>query len=392
MIRPWLAAALAAALASALTCLPLARQAAASEAPADYATLPGARAMARPLNGNAAPTVVQAMPNDLTAALQALQRCQAAAGVACELERLNHERITTGAEIRAALPDDPHPLFLWRLRRDGTVVYLAGSIHVLKPSLYPLPAPFEAAFRAADHLVLEVNLAALSEPEIQRQTLSRARLPAGTTLHGLLPPDLQATLQAALPAYGLTLEALDGLRPALVMNQLVVARLMSLGYLPDSGLESHFLARAGTREVLELESLEAQLTLLLDQPMDTQLALLADAVATAPEVEPLLTGLVTAWLAGDDARFLELFRAQSGDAPELAAFQRALLDDRNVDMAARIAALLTAPAEAPPATYFVLVGAAHLVGRAGVVALLEERGFQVERIRSDAKINRRTPT
>lgn len=387
-----LGAALAAALVAILICPSAALQAAASAAPADYQTLPGAKALARPLGADAPPTVVQAMPNDLAAALQALQRCQAMAGTVCELERLNHERITTGAEILAALPDQPHPLFLWRLRRGDVVAYLAGSIHVLKPSLYPLPAPIEAAFGAADHLVLEVNLGAVSEDEIQRQTLSRARLPAGTSLQGLLPPALLGALQAALPAYGLTLEALSSMRPALVMNQLVVARLMSLGYLPDSGLESHFLARAGSRPVLQLESLEAQLTLLFDQPMDTQLALLADAVATAPDVEPMLAGLVTAWLAGDDARFLELFRAQSGDAPELAAFQRALLDDRNVDMATGIAALLHPPEGTPPATYFVLVGAAHLVGEAGIVALLEARGYQVERIRSDTEIQRRTPT
>jgi uncharacterized protein len=316
-----------------------------------YQSLPPAKAKAvRPHEPDRAPTVVHGAVNDLAAALQALQQCQAGTAEPCELVRLNDEHITRAAEIRARVPGEPHPLFLWRFERDATVLYLAGSIHILKPTLYPLPAPFDAAFDEADILVLEVDLSEVSEPDIQRHALARGLLPEGQTLEDVLPADLRSALADALPAYGLSLNAVSRAKPALVMNQLVVARLMTLGYLPEAGLESHYLARRGERPVIALESLDAQLALLLDQPMAIQVALLDDAVASSADIEPLLAGLVGAWLAGDDERFLELFLAQPGQMPELEAFQHAVLTKRNHTMAEGIAGMLLAgaPSPAPP--------------------------------------------
>lgn len=355
----------------------------------DYDDLPLAKAMAEPpAAAGGAPVTVHGAPSDLAAALQALQVCQAETSQPCELIRLNDEQITRGAEIRARAPDAPHPLFLWRFRHGATELFLAGSIHILKPTLYPLPAPFDAAFARSDHLVLEVDLSTLSERDIQQQTLTRGLLPAGQTLADVLPDELGRKLAEALPAYGLTFDAVSRAKPALVMNQLVVARLMTLGYLPESGIESHYLARRDARPVLALETLESQLALLLDQPMDTQVALLADAVATAAGVEPLLADLLTAWFTGDDTRFMALFQAQPGHVAELAAFQQAVLTDRNHTMAAAIARLLESDGEhaAAPRTYFTLVGAAHLVGPDGIVTLLGQRGYEGERILSDQSL------
>jgi uncharacterized protein len=351
-----------------------------------YQSLPPAKAKAvRPHDPDHPPTVVHGAVSDLAAALQALQQCQAGIAEPCELVRLNDEHITRGAEIRARAPSEPHPLFLWRFERHGTVLYLAGSIHILKPTLYPLPAPFDGAFAQADVLVLEVDLSELSEPDIQRHTLARGLLPEDQTLEEVLPPDLRSALASALPAYGLTLNAVSRAKPALLMNQLVVARLMTLGYLPEAGLESHYLARRGERPVLALESLDAQLALLLDQPMATQIALLEDAVSSSGDVEPLLAGLLGAWLAGDDERFMELFLAQPGHGPELEAFHHAVLTERNHTMADGIARLLQSDAASggPQRTFFVLVGAAHLVGPEGIVALMQARGLEARRVRSD---------
>jgi len=117
--------------------------------------------------------------------------------------------------------------------------------------------------------------------------------------------------------------------------------------------------------VLELESLEEQLALLFDQPLATQLELLDDALALTDAIEPVVADLLTAWLGGDDAAFLEAFNAQGRTSPRLDDFKRAILDDRNGTMTTRIAALL-----GTPGAYFVLVGAAHLIGDSGIVSRL----------------------
>jgi len=372
---------LAVAASAAAAVLALAIPGGAARAAEDYAALAEAKALAvSPRRPDEVRGLVHGQPHDLAAARAALAACQrqAAPDEPCEVVRLNGERITTGAEIRARVPAR-HPLFLWRFERQGTVVYLAGSIHILKPTLYPLPAQIETAFERADHLVLEVDVTALPPQALQQRTLAYGLLPPGQSLRAVLPDTLYAALGNRLADYGMTPDMLDRAKPAMVMNQIVVSRLMSLGYLPDSGLESHFLARRAGRTVLELESLDDQLDLLFNQPLDTQIELLAETLEVADDIEPLLTGMLLAWLSGDDAAFLESFRAQSGDSPRARAFTRALLEDRNHVMADGIARFLAA-ADGASRTYFVLVGAAHLVGEEGIVPLLADRGYRGRRI------------
>ena len=352
--------------------------------PADYAQSAMPRALAIVAGApHARPGISRGSSNELAAAAEALADCRAANGAdaPCELRWLNDERITTGAEIRARLPAEPHPLFLWRYESPVATVYLAGSIHVLKRSLHPLPAPFEAAFLSSDHIAVEVDLTRHAPEVLAERTLAHALLPAGTTLATVAPPDLLARLEAQLQRYGLPPATVAQAKPALVTQQLVLARLLALGYDAEHGLEQYYLDRRGDRTVLELESLEEQLALLFDQPLATQLELLDDALALTDAIEPVVADLLTAWLGGDDAAFLEAFNAQGRTSPRLDDFKRAILDDRNGTMTTRIAALLRTPG-----TYFVLVGAAHLIGDSGIVSRLADQGIAGRRIDSDDRL------
>jgi len=62
--------------------------------------------------------------------------------------------------------------------------------------------------------------------------------------------------------------------------------------------------------------------------------------------------------------------------PELLPFTRALLDNRNVGMAAKIEPFL----KAKGSPLFVAVGSAHMVGDTGLVNLLKKKGFEVEQV------------
>jgi hypothetical protein len=352
--------------------------------PADYAQSAMPRALAIVAGApRARPGISRGSRNELTAATEALADCRSVNGAdaPCELLWLNDERITTGAEIRTRRPAEPHPLFLWRYESPVATVYLAGSIHVLKRSLHPLPAPFEAAFQSSDHVVVEVDLTRHSPEVLTERMLAHTLLPAGTTLATVAPPDLMARLETQLQRYGLTPATVAQAKPALVTQQLVLARLLTLGYDAEHGLEQYYLDRRGDRTVLELESLEEQLALLFDQPLATQLEMLDDALALTGTIEPVVTDLLTAWLGGDDAAFLEAFNAQGRPSPRLEDFKRAILDDRNGTMTARIATLLRTPG-----TYFVLVGAAHLIGDSGIVSRLAGQGIEGRRIDSDDRL------
>ncbi|GIT39114.1 MAG: hypothetical protein Ct9H300mP8_03100 [Gammaproteobacteria bacterium] len=75
-------------------------------------------------------------------------------------------------------------------------------------------------------------------------------------------------LSCLLPQLNINYESLGRFKPSLVAMQISRARLNSLGYYANWGMEQQFLRRAGRREVLELESAEEQLLLIANTTVD----------------------------------------------------------------------------------------------------------------------------
>ena len=365
-------------LAAACTLLQAPR--AAEPEPADYDTLPGRKALATLPDDPKTWGIAQSATGDLAATTAALRQCndRAAGRGSCELVRLNTEQIDTSADILAAVGTAPHPLFLWRITSPTATAYLAGSVHILKPNLYPMPEPMDEAFMRADTLVLEVDLSLHTPDQMQIMSMAAGALPPGDQLRQVVPAPLYARLEETLARYGIPAAVFEGQSPIMVMNQLVILRFMALGYDPSTGLEAHYLARLGDRKVLQLETLAAQLDVLFNQPMATQIQLLSDTLDLDGEMQPLMRDLLIAWLAGDDAAFEQTFAEQAGDSELAREFNRQILDQRNIGMATGIADLLETSG-----TYFVLVGAAHFPGGTGIIKLLEQAGVKVQRLHSD---------
>ncbi len=82
--------------------------------------------------------------------------------------------------------------------------------------------------------------------------------------------------------------------------------------------------------------------------------------------------LLDAWTGGDPAAIERAYNDAFADAP---ALRMALVEQRNRAWADE----LTRRA-AGPGTMFIAVGAGHLVGPAGLPALLSARGFRVARV------------
>jgi uncharacterized protein len=244
-----------------------------------------------------------------------------------------------------------------------------------------LPEQFDAAFDRSDRLVVEVNTDTLA-PDALRETFKRyALLPAGESLDTVLRPQTLAAVTAYLRSQNASLNDVASVKPAMLATQLSVSRLSALGYLPEFGLERHFESRIGERPVLQLETLDEQLGVLTSPSFSVQDELLAETLDQMESIEPIVAGMVVAWLGGDDKEFRRLFDLENGDSPDIIAFSRKLLEERNVGMAAKIADYLHSPG-----TTFVLIGAAHLTGRDSVVSLLEARGLHGERLESSETI------
>ena len=330
---------------------------------------------------------VEGQINKLAAATAAQQACSIAhpppysSTEYCELVALDRTSLTTVADIRAALPDERHPLFLWRYQHKGATVFLAGSVHILKRGFYPLPEQYQAAFDLSDNLVLEVDMTAFTPAELQAKTMQFAVLANNQQIADVLDEETFNALNDVTAQYGLPLNQLGPFKPGFITQQLAVLALMSVGYDPAQGVESYFTAQAADKNLLALETLDFQLDLLMNQPLSTQTAMVRDTLAQMDEFEPFTAELITAWLSGDDQKFYQAFAAQSGTSDASKAFLHQLLDERNVGMAEQIEGYLNSKG-----SYFVVAGAAHYIGENSIIELLEAKGFRGERIYSDQKV------
>lgn len=271
-----------------------------------------------------------------------------------------------------ALADGKH--FLWRVSKGADVMYLAGSVHVLRPSDYPLPAVMEQSFKDSAGLVEEINLADMDAEAMQLDMLQTGSYQGGRTLRSSVPLEVYQKLVKRAGEEGLDMTVLDGLKPWLVSITLLDAQLAKSGYASINGADMHFADEAETLEkpVIGLEQPQYQIGLLAGLTDKDQQALLLQSVDESAGFEAEIQGMLIAWHTGDTAALEKDLAQEFGGYPDI---YRAVLVTRNQAWMPKLEALLASGNQ-----YFVVVGALHLVGPDGLLARFEKDGYKVEQL------------
>jgi uncharacterized protein YbaP (TraB family) len=267
------------------------------------------------------------------------------------------------------------PLFMWEAAGPHATVTMIGSVHVGQPDFFPLPAPYEAAFAAAQVLAVEVDmLSPTNQARLTALVAERGSLPDSVTLRDRLTPATWSRLAIAAGEHGLPIAAIERREAGLVAMILEVRAYLRQGFDPELGIDRHFLdaAREQGKPVRELESVDRQLNLFLDLDEDLGEVLIAQLLDELGDLAALTGRMVEAWQRGDAAALDSMLQEQSGDDPRLTGWYRRLLDDRNAAMADSLDHWLRGNVDV-----CVVVGAGHFVGERGLVRLLGDRGWTV---------------
>lgn len=270
---------------------------------------------------------------------------------------------------------------LWTASRDGgTDIYLLGSIHVGDDTMFPLDPAIEAAFDASASIAVELDIDIVDAVALQEDMRQRARLPEGESLFELLPSDVWFGADRELNKYKVQLVNYDDVRPWFVIWLVSSMSYADTDYDPDKGIDRYFINKAKREEkpVMALETVEEQIDAFSGGSLEEQVQLLEGTVAQMDAQEMSPDDVMDAWESGDTEALANLLIPAPGQEENagVAAFWRRLLDERNVRMAERVEAI-DARQEEP---LLMIVGAMHMVGPEGVVALLRERGYTVEQV------------
>jgi uncharacterized protein YbaP (TraB family) len=263
---------------------------------------------------------------------------------------------------------------LWKVQSQANTVYLLGSIHLLKPENYPLPAEMEQAFAEAQVLVFEIDPDSLALPSVQQFVLGKGMFGGGKTLQSSLEPETYALAQKRAAELGLNLILLQSFEPWLVSLTLTGAKLQQMGLAPQNGVDQYFFkkAKAERKTILTLESIAFQVSRFDNLSLKNQNALLLETLKEWEVLEKDLNTMVQAWSHGEAdtlaAKLFEGFKAY----PEVYA---AVITERNRNWLPRIEKFLAADK-----IHLVIVGAGHMVGNEGLIKMLSDKGFVVEQL------------
>jgi uncharacterized protein YbaP (TraB family) len=278
--------------------------------------------------------------------------------------------------LAAGAAEPPHKFtqgLLWRVAREGVPPsYVFGTIHVADPRVLELAEPVTRALARSRRYYMESTIGVREEARF----FEAAQFEDGRRLEPLIGPEAYARVAAQLRERNVPDPIIARIKPW--------AALANLTVLPEDyervNLDQKLIALAQQRgmRVLGLEGVEEQIAVFERIPLDTQVELLKHALAHRDELAAMIEPAIQAWMRRDLAGIHSASDRVEARFPEMAAHYRilfkAVVDNRSVVMAHRLFMPLR------EGRAFIAVGANHLYGDRGLLALIEAQGYRVSRV------------
>lgn len=285
------------------------------------------------------------------------------------------EKVTAAA--KASMNADA---IFWKVSKPGRAPsYVFGTVHVTDPRVTTLSATVSNALTSASTLALEV--ADLSPTALASALLSAADVALytdGTSLQSQLSAENFAIVERKLKSAGMPVHTARVFRPWVVTMLLASSdcerkRARSGKRVLDRKLAD--IAKKKNIPIVGLETLDQQLRSLSASSDKDQLAMLRAGLAYADRSDDLVETLLQLYLSrniGATWPFQMALAEQVGvSADAYDSFYKNLITRRNRRMRDSALPLLE------NGNAFIAVGALHLPGDDGLVALLKNAGFDV---------------
>lgn len=242
--------------------------------------------------------------------------------------------------------------------------YLFGTFHVLCPEDLMVTDAIRNKLKMTKQLVLELNF---DDPNLMTEMQQYMVLTNGkTTKDYLNESDYELVSRFFQDSLGMPFEQVAIIKPFMLATFLYSKYL---GCQPASWEQVLVqMAQAQKSEILGLETPQQQLAALDKMTYEQQAALLVEGVRDYENMKILMAEMVQIY---KDQKIERIQESAGTYFAELEAIEKALLEDRNRKWIPQIEKLIK-----KNPTFFA-VGAAHLGGKTGVIALLRSKGYKL---------------
>lgn len=270
--------------------------------------------------------------------------------------------------LRAQVPVENS--LLWEISGRGLArpSYLFGTIHLICPTDFSLSDSLKSTLSRTSQVALEMDM---DDPGMMAGMMKTMNMSAGNELKKLVTTQEYDRLNHFFQdSVHVGLAMFERAKPFVLMGPLFTT---VLDCQPQS-YEMALVELAGKQqsEVIGIETLEEQMAIFDTIPYKDQAKMLLNLIDSLPAAKKEFKSLVALYKAQN---INELYRMTMKSEFGMEGNEEVMLFARNQKWIPRIRRI----ASAKP-TFFA-VGAAHLGGERGVIALLRKEGFQVRAVK-----------
>lgn len=257
---------------------------------------------------------------------------------------------------------------LWEISGNGLTEpsYLFGTIHIIGSNDFFWPTGTQEKLEQAEKLVLEVNMDEMSNPMVLFQ---KAKMKDGQTLDKLLSKKDYENLNAFFKKnVGMGTAMFDSFQPMLLMSMTLVPMIDGEATVYEQEITK--LAKEQNKEIGALETVDFQISVFDKIPYEAQAEMLMKYVNDFDGQKKIFNDMIDVYVSQD----LDSLYNFTMDSPDVKGFEDDLLDNRNLDWIPKMEKM-----SAEKSTFYA-VGAGHLGGSNGIIALLRKAGYEVKAV------------
>lgn len=253
---------------------------------------------------------------------------------------------------------------LWKVSSYGSakVSYLFGTLHAQDEKLFQFASSFSQAFASTEKLIIEILPDYVSPEHIYPYFMANENY---NIRHYLSNKEYKKLDNWLKEKYGWRLSVFDQIKPVFIY-MLTSNVMMDRENKPILDEYLYQLAKKQGKEIIGLESIEEQFKALEAIPLREQVQMILQNITRPNKEKREYQKLIRAYLKQDLNQLLLLTKRSMHPST-----YRQIIDERNAVMTQRLIALMQEHA------LFVAVGAGHLPGENGIIALLKKQGFEV---------------
>lgn len=255
---------------------------------------------------------------------------------------------------------------LWEITGNGLQQpsYLFGTIHIICKEDFLMSDTIRNKFNRADEIYLEMDM---DDPSMQSKMMQLMKLPQGETLEQLFGADYPVADSFFKAKTGFPIRMFNQYKP-MMLQSLLYQTILPCG-LPES-YEMYFVNMAKTKgkSVNGLETLESQIAVFDSIPDQEEIKWLLEWVRQYDKQLADFNRMLHLYTHQELNQMFDFIRS----SPEMAGYEEVLLNKRNRNWIPVMEEVMHNKSA------FFAVGAGHLPGPSGVIALLRNKGFRVE--------------